>query len=284
MKFLSKAFLFSTCTLLLTSGSLTARIFEDPRDPGNSPIDDAIDCMSETKVNYFRASPSTVNPFRSTTLSWDVSIPNGCPVSLKVAGKRVTGQRGSMSYTPITRNSYASLMATTIGGAAIILRNLPVRVNTVNCDIFPISINQVESQFIELLANSFEEIDYLYTKGDATIGITSGGLSLYQVIGVDIPGPNPSIKFDLGLRFTSRNGVVYPHWTKFSSKTSTYLPVEDFIDSKISKQKTKILTSIRNSLNENLKEILDLLYGTNRTERVFEVKTIQDNFEVAVCR
>jgi hypothetical protein len=269
MSNLIKHSLFSLILLGLLAHSEAAHA--GPTDP---VIDKALDCLSGTTVSYFNASATTVQPFKSTTLSWSANVPYGCSVSFKVAGKSVS-KKGSLTVTPIHATSTYSLQAT-MAGVTGSLSTRKVYVNTSACRTVPVWDSLIVPQVSAKIDEVDAEDDDFYQRDEPAIWTQSSGLFVTMFIKGAHWWWDPSIDLEMGLRFYARNGVVYPAWTKFHPIVDSSLPDAEVAEVVYDKA-PGILAEFKDGFNSGLAELV------GDDEDIFDVKTADSRLDVTIC-
>ena len=245
-------------------------------DPIDDPqIDIAVECLADTRVLNFRASPPTVQPFDATTLSWAVQAPPGCPVGLSVAGQKV-GRSGSLDVTPVHVANRFGLVASMLGLRGT-LATTEVNVDQETCRDQDIPQVLVAPEIVAAIDafdaddDDFEQIE------PAQIQIQSNGLYIHMVVRADTSAISSArVTLDMGLRFIVRDGVINPRYTLFRPNADTILP-DDFVESKFFDRADGILADFRSGFNEAIGTVV----GDN--QKLFDLVTEQFNLRATIC-
>ncbi len=247
--------------------------------PPEEAIDRAANCLGDTIVNRFNASPGIVFPGNATTLGWQATVPSGCSVSLYVNGRHVE-RTGTMSVTPtFPVNSY-SLEGRMLGLRSTLAR-ARVTVNTNACRQPELPGALLEPMIQDVLDEYDADESEIKQTRDADIVISPSGLSITMYFEVDKFGPNPSVRLTMRLAFNTVNGVVFPRFTYFHPQASTYLP-DDWIESKIYDKQADILDSFKTEINALLADPSFNLIDSE-VEKLFSIETIDQAILATVC-
>lgn len=257
--------------LFITTVSL-ARPLLSPADPG---VDRASECLMNTTVHSFTATPALIDPWGSTTLQWQVDIPSGCPLALYVSGQRVA-PTGSLSVTPVWPQVSYRMVGKILGGSSTLAKTSPVNVDLSSCS------QEELPEF--LLRNTIEDVLNAYDKSEdkifqiapPQIEIGPRGLFIQMHLEVDEIGPNPEVVLKMRLEFVTRNGVATPHFTFFHPQASTYLP-DDVVEGKFYDRTEDILDTFEQEVNNYIKEAV----GDNK--KLFSLETISNAVRVTLC-
>jgi len=265
-------------TALLVTGTMITAMSVQAL-PTQEMIDHAADCLSDTLVNRFNASPSVVLPGSATTLNWQVTAPPACSVSLYVNGKRVD-RTGSMAVTPtFPVNSY--VLEGRMFGLRGTLARAPVNVNIDACRKLELPTTLLAPMIQEVLdAYDAGESDIFQTR-DADIAISPSGLAITMYFEVDKLGPNPFVQLAMRLKFNTVNGVVFPRFVYFHPQASTYLP-DDWIESKIYDKQESILENFKTEINGLLADPSFNLINAS-VEKLFSIETVEQAVSATIC-
>ena len=232
--------------------------------PPDDVIDEALECLDDVQVRYFRATPSTTAPFSSTRLSWDVYVPPGCG-SLEVAGQRVA-KKGSLVVTPVHHSSSYPLQVRVVGGAVATLATRTVTVDQTTCNATTIPAFLLAPQLQEMINTVDAEVDEFYQTDQPVIELRPGGLFITMFVGIEVDfWPDPTETLEMGLRFTVRDGVVYPSWMLF--RPAAY-----------ASEAGELLAAMRVLLNEQLAEFVP------EGQKLFDLVPVEDGLVVTLCR
>lgn len=240
-------------------------------DTGLDPRDElAAECFANAQVRQFKVSPTVVAPFTSTRVSWEVSAPANCRMSVAVGGKRM-GLVDQLDFTPVRANSTVELQALALGASAVLARR-DVAVDVSDCNS---SVQISESQAQELLGIAIEEKDRESSKFDVignartTITLEPRGLVIALPMRVFKTQSGARVHvgdvvLDMVLDFLVRNGTILPRYKLFQPNTKSVLdPGLDIggtltteIRSAVFDQSDDILAALRTGLNNAAEERL----------------------------
>ena len=262
-------------------------------DAGLDPLDDrAIECFANAQVQQFNVSPTVVAPFTSTRVSWGVSAPANCRMSVAVGGKRM-GLVGQLDFTPVRANSTIELHALALGGSAVLARR-DVTVDVRDCNS-AVSIAEFQAQ--ELLGIAIEEKDRESRKFDV-IGNARTTVTL-EPRGLVISLPMRVFKTQSGVRvhvgdvvldmivdFLVRDGTILPGYKLFQPNTKSVLGPLDVggtltseIRSAVFDQSDNILAALRTGLNNAAEERL----ASFPTQQLFEIIPQSQQMNLTLC-
>lgn len=248
-----------------------------PRSPegGDGPSDKAADCLYKTLVKTFKATPSTVNPGGSTTLIWDVKIPEKCPVALYVNGRRVSS-RGSLAVMPNRQTVNYTLEGRMAGGRGV-LASTRVIVNPRSCRQLEVPETLLRGPINSAIGAYFSARKNLKPTVRSQISITPKGLRIDTQFKVDILlYPDPKVDLDMGFTFPVNNGEVQPKYTFFKPRTSSKL-LDGKIKQKIFGQRDEILATVKLASNRLLASYI------RSNERLFSVETLNNSARFTFC-
>ena len=245
-------------------------------DPIDDPqIDIAVQCLADTRVLRFEATPPTVEPFDATTLSWTVEAPPGCPIALSVAGQTVP-RNGSLEVTPVHAVSRFGLVGSLLRVRGT-LATAEVNVDQATCRDQTIPGNLVAPRIIEAIdafdaANDdFEQIE------PPQIQIQSNGLFIHMVVQADTSAISSArVTLDMGLRFIVRDGIIDPRYTLFRPNADTILP-DDFVEGAFFDRADGILADFKSGFNDAIGTIV----GTN--QQLFDLVTLPFDLRATIC-
>jgi len=274
MKSISK-----TCYILLLALCGSTLVFALPADDlggdTEGPTNNAPDCLFDTSVRHFSATPNVVNPWAGTTLKWDVAIPSDCQLSIYLLGKKVN-PKGNQVVTPLFPENTYSLegrMLTVRGSVA----QIGVSVNTASCDeeSFPVSLIK---PIMQTVLDQYDENEPgIYQTRDADVSITEQGLAVKMYLKAEIPGPNPSVVLSMRFKFTTRDGIVDPRFLYFHPQASTYLP-DDWVESKFYQKSNEILATFKTAVNDVVSNSID-----DQEEKLLSLETLEQEILATIC-
>ena len=242
---------------------------------GPDPDDDPdLDCLLETRVTRFSASPTVVQPFASTTVSSTVSIPPGCRVSLSLAGRQITPSAVTV-LTPLAASTRYDLIARFAGGQAT-LASLPVSVDTSQCTSLELPEVLIAPQ-IESTVASFDEASDDLEIEVGLVSIDAAGLRVTLVVDVFKFGLRfATVDLEMRLDFTVRGGHVEPRFTLFRPIPGTVLP-DEFVTGRVFAMQDEILAAFDAGINAALEPL------RADDDRIFELGTATDVLQYTAC-
>jgi hypothetical protein len=247
--------------------------------PAQLALERAADCLSDTHINEFKANPGLIAPGDSTKLSWQVSVPQGCGVSLFLNGVRVDAS-GVLAVTPTFPVNRYSLEGRMLGLRSA-LAKAPVTVNTDDCRESAVPTALLEPMLQNVL-NVFDagEAGIKQTR-DAEIAMSPSNLAITMFFEVDQFGPNPMVRLAMRLTFNTVNGVVSPKFTYFHPQATSILP-DDWIAATIYAKQEEILANFKSELNALLADPAFNLIDSE-AEHLFSVETAEQAALTTIC-
>jgi hypothetical protein len=253
--------------------------------PTKEMIEKAFECLGDTTVNSFTASPSTVRPGIASSLKWNVTMPAGCAVKLFLNGSPVS-KSGSRSVAPTTTTTFRL-----VGKMHTVqqpLRAVTVSVDDSQCIIQSVSEATVR-QMLQSLIESALAGSRLRQRSPANVEIDRNGIAVKLRLKVSIDNffdPDLNINMVIGVSAASNNVVVsyrsysndldWEWWVTGITLGITKL-IEEVIESEI-EQKVKPL--ILQKLKEQIESFISLIPPTHR---LVSLTTEADEIRGLVC-
>ncbi len=268
-----------TCFILILAFCSSTLAFALPPDDlggdTEGPTNNAVDCLFDTTVRHFTATPNVVNPWAGTTLKWDVAIPSDCRLSIYLLGKKVN-PKGNQVVTPLFPENIYSLegrMLTVRGSVA----EIGVSVNTASCreESFPVSL--IKPIIQDVLDEYDAEEQSIYQTRDADVSISEQGLAVKMYLKAEILGPNPSVVLSMRFKFRTQDGIVSPRFQYFHPQASTYLP-DDWIESKFYRKSDGILAKFKTAVNSTVSDLLN-----DQEEKLLSLETMEQEVLATIC-
>jgi len=154
-------------------------VIKDGSGVNTTVIEEQQALLAEIQVIKFAASPTTVQPFESTTVSYQVKLPAALkvPLTFTVNQKNLGhGTEGSGTFSITTDTTFELYAATTLTGRVI--ASTPVTVNTAQCKMGSIPGVIIAA---ELKSNIDQSFTGRLTGTGSTVTLGAG------VIDIDIP-------------------------------------------------------------------------------------------------
>lgn len=253
--------------------------------PTERMIEKAIECLANTTVNSFTASPPTVHPGQASSLAWNVTFPAGCSPQLFLNNSLVSNS-GTRNVEPATTTTY--LLIGKMYTVEQTLGTITVNVDTSRC-----LIQSVHEEIVQLLVRSVVETNLAGTplsqRSPASVEIDRNGIAVKLRLRVDVPNffdPNLNVNMVIAVRAENQNVVVsyrsfsndldWPWWvTGITFGISKF--IEEIIENKIERQ---IKPLILQKLKEQIDSFLRLLPPAYR---LHSLTTQADEIKVMVC-
>ena len=151
--------------------------------PTKEMIEKAVECLGDTTVNSFTASPSTVRPGIAYTLKWQVTEPGSCAVKLFLNGTPVS-ESGSRSVQPMSTTTYRL-----VGKMFTVQRTL--RAVTVNVDTSQCFIQSLDEATVRQMLQSQIESNLadspLSQRSPANVEVDRNGIAVKLRLKISVP-------------------------------------------------------------------------------------------------
>ncbi|MBS1722017.1 MAG: hypothetical protein JSS66_03300 [Armatimonadetes bacterium] len=257
-------------------------------------IERVVECLGDTNLVHFGADRTSITAGQTVTLTWDVDIPSGCPISVRLNNQQVP-RKGSRTVRPVRFVSYRL----DCGGAGVTqpLGVVNITVDTSACSSREIPEDVVRPEVIASVDQSLADYninpankDHPVTKRRETVvEIEPSGIILRLRLKLGInnffdPDVDVDAVIDVGMSPEGKVLAFYksfevdvdwPWWVTGITLGITKI-VEEFLDGVVAKKmKQKILDDLRNGFQRRL----DALPGT-----VVALDTAQDAILVTVCQ
>lgn len=254
--------------------------------PTKEMIEKALECLENTTVKSFTASPSTIRPFGvASTLKWDVTLPTSCGVKLFLNNSPVS-KSGSRSVAPINSTTYRLVgKMTTVQRT---LRTVSVTVDKSQC--FSQSVDEATvRQMLQSLIESNLAGSPLSQRKPANVEIDRNGISVKLRLKVAVPSffdPDLNIDMVIGVSAASNNVVV--SYRSYSNDldwewwvTGITLGISKFIEEIIeSKIEQRVKPLILQKLKEQIDSFISLIPPTHH---LHSLTTEADEIRGLVC-
>ena len=253
--------------------------------PTEEMIEKAVECLDETAVNSFTASPATVRPGQASTLNWRVATSQGCGVQLFLNNSTVS-KTGTRSVEPTTTTTYRL-----VGKMSTLQRTLgtvTVAVDTSRC-----FIQSVEEEAVRQMLRSLIQANLagspLSLRSPANVEIDRNGIAVKLRLKVAVPNffdPDLNIDMVIGVRAANNNVLVsyrsysndvdWPWWV-----TGITLGITEFIEESLeSRIERQVKPLILQKLKEQIDSFLRLIPPTHRLQ---SLTTEADEIRALVC-
>jgi hypothetical protein len=259
----------------------------EPGDPGR-PIDEhALECLAETQLVSFTASPSSVPPFGgSVTLKWSVKPPSGCSPAVRLNGQSVAAS-GSRQVQPSVSTRYSLTAA--IGGLTKSLGGVTVNVDTAACVTQGVPESLVRGQVRQAVDALDAAEGRISQRSPARVEVDANGISVGLRLKVAIDNfadPDLDVDATIGLQVRDRRAEAFyrsfsvdldwPWWvTALTAGVSKI--VEEIIEDKIEGQ---LKPAILAGLEAQLDTLVDQIPGSLA---LHSVQFAPDEIRVTVC-
>ena len=140
-------------------------------DGNGNPKANQYNALGLLQVLSFTANPSQVEPFGTTTLSWEVHVPTSLhlpTVTLSVAGQPQQGLSGSVSFALASTREFALTANTELASRRIGV--LTVMVDESKCKVGSIQMYILKNNLTQVLNQQFQ--------GGSQFSLRSGGVSV----------------------------------------------------------------------------------------------------------
>lgn len=236
--------------------------------PTEKMIERAIECLDNTTVDFFTASPPSIRPGVASTLKWKVTV--GCGgVKLSLNGSPVS-KSGSRSVAPTTTTTFR------LQGEMNTVRN-PLSAVTVSVDQSQCLIRSVDEATVRQMLRTLIETNLAGTplsqRSPASVEIDRSGIAVKLRLKVAVDNffdPNLNVDMVIGVSASSSNVVVayrsysndldWPWWVTGITIGISKL-IEEIIESKI-EQTVKPL--ILQKLKEQIESFISMIPATHR--------------------
>ncbi len=253
--------------------------------PPPEVIEKAIECLNNTTINTFSASPSTIRPGIASTLKWEVTVPVGCGVSLSLNGSPVQ-KSGSRTVEPTTTTTFRL-----VGRMSTVeqeLGEVTVAVDTTQCFIRSVDETTVRQMLQNLIETNLAGSP-LRQRSPANVEIDRNGIAAKLRLKVSVPNffdPDLNINMVVGVSAASNDVVVlyrsfsidldWPWWVTGITLGITKF-IEEVIESRIEQQ---IKPLILQALKEQIDSFIQLIPPTHRLQ---SLTTESDEIRGLVC-
>lgn len=253
--------------------------------PTKKMIEKAFECLGDTTVNSFTASPATVRPGHASTLKWKVTTPGGCSVQLFLNNSLVQ-KTGTRSVEPATTTTYSL-----IGKMFTVQQSLgtvTVAVDTSQCFTQSVDEETVRQMLRSLIETNLAGSP-LSQRSPANVEIDRNGIAVKLRLKVGVNNffdPDLNVNMVIAVSAASNNVMVsyrsysndvdWPWWV-----TGITLGVTEFIESII---ESRIERQVKPLILQKLKEQIDsYLRLIPPTHRLHSLTTEADEIRGLVC-
>jgi hypothetical protein len=251
--------------------------------------------LRTVRVASFTATPSTINPFQRSTLSWDVNAPvTRPPIRVTLRSGSITfasGEQGSRDVSPIGTTGY-SLVASK-GRATRVLRTEHVFVNTNDCVTQTIGEPEIRAQIASVIDPILVQHPELSRRRADTVNIEPNGLriSIRMKAAIDKVA-DPDINVDAVVSLRAEAGQLrwrldrysfdadFPWWQDLV--TSLMLPAWLAVALAEGNQASFVRTELSDGLDNFVR--LATAAADSQNLGFLSVASRTDRFEVTLCR
>jgi hypothetical protein len=171
--------------------------------PQNNGDDEAIALLEETSLVSFKAVPTALGPFESTTLSWHVKAPAG--VRIVLDGGTVD-KAGEKVLEPAATHAYN--LSARAGSGIKPLGNVVVSVNVAQCRISDLDFLDAWIR-ASILSQASMLPDGARFREDPEVTVTPGQIEIVLKLSQNIVlSKSPSVSFDASADITARFGLT----------------------------------------------------------------------------
>jgi len=253
--------------------------------PTQEMIEKAVECLGNTKVDSFTASPTTVRPGQASKLNWKVTTTGGCSVQLFLNNSPVQ-KTGTRSVEPATTTAFHL-----VGKMFTVQRTLgtvTVAVDTSQCFVQSVDEESVR-QMLRTLIEANLEGSPLSQRSPANVEIDRNGIAVKLRLRVAVPNFfDPDLDVDMVIAVSAVNHVPVVSFRSYSNDlhwpwwvTGITLGVTEFIDGTIeSRIERQVKPLILQKLKEQIDSFLRLIPPTHRLQAI---TTEADEIRAMVC-
>ncbi len=262
-----------------------------PRDdddiPGPDIDDHTLECLGDTQVTSFTASPASTQPFGPpVTLRWSVSSPSTCGVAIRLNGQAVA-KTGSMQVQPTVTTRYS--LTAQARGATKSLGSVTVAVDTAACVTVPVPEALVRDQVRSVIDAIDAASGEISQRSAAKVEVVPGGITVALRLKAAVNNfadPDIDVDFTIGLRM--RNGAVEPFYKSFSVEvdwpwwvTVVTLGVSEFVEGLIADKidaaaRPLVLDAVKSLIEGMVDQLPDGL-------RLHSLQLVTDEIRVTAC-
>lgn len=253
--------------------------------PTKEMIEKAFECLGNTTVNSFTASPSTVRPGIASTLKWNITLPTGCGVQLFLNGSPVS-KSGSRSVAPLNTTTYR--LVGRMSTVEQTLRSVTVSVDKSQCFIRSVPEETVRQMLQSLIESNLADTS-IHQRSPAVVEIDRSGIAVKLRLRISVPNffdPNLNINMVIGVNGAGNNVAVsfrsYSNdldwaWWVTGITVGISKLIEELIESEIEK---RIKPLILQKLKEQIDSFLSMIPPTHR---LHSLMTEADEIRGLVC-
>ncbi len=252
-----------------------ATLRRPPLDDDIDIDDGALECLTDTSLASFAASPTRLVPFGGpATLTWSGTVPAGCRVGFRINGRPVS-RSGSLEVLPAVDTTYT--LSAHVGLASRVLGRATVAVDTDACSRIELAEWILRGQVNQTVGEFAASSDRAYDAKLTTFDITPSGIKVSIRTKLEINNfsdPTLYIDFVLGLDVVA--GAVVPAYKSFSVDVDwpwwvTTLSlgitkiVEEFVEGAI---EGDLKAEIRERIADKIDAMVDLLGDDKKVHTV----------------
>lgn len=185
--------------------------------PTPEMIERANNCIFESRVVSFTATPNSLDPTNSTTtIAWDVSVGAACGDHLKLQLNGINvPSSGSRTFRQFDTQTYTlSAHMFTVGKT---LRHLTVPFDASSCVWLTLTEQQVRNVFIPALDAFVASEERLRLRQPPSVEVTERGIEVSVSLTVVLDDlPDPKVNVAMTLSLSVRDGAPVVTITRFS--------------------------------------------------------------------
>ena len=253
--------------------------------PTEEQIERAMECLNDTTLDSFTASPQTINPGQTCTLNWKVTATSGCSIQV-LLNNSVVQKTGSRSVQPTTTTIFR--LVGRMFGVQRTLGRATVNVNTSQCITQSVDEDTVRQLLLSLIDENLAGTP-LSQRSPASVEIDRNGIAVRLRLRIAVPHFfDPNLNVDMVITVQAVNGEAVVSYQSFSAKvdwplwvTGITLGATEFIEGAIEdgiEQKVKPL--ILQKLKERIDSFLRLIPSNLR---LTTITTDADEIKVTAC-
>ncbi len=225
--------------------------------PPEEVTEKAIQCLLDTAITQFTATPSTTTPGKPATLNWKATSPAGCSVSLELNGTKVA-KSGSKVVAPSATTVYR--LAGRMLGQYSVFKSLTLNVDTSACTITTVAEDLIRPLVQSSVKQSIAGTPFT-ERAPAGVEVEPTGILIALKLRIAVPNFfDPDLNIRMTVRVATENGQPRAYFTQYSVSVDwpwwvsvITLGVAEFVESRIadvieSKSKPKLLEAIQSQL------------------------------------
>jgi len=260
--------------------------------PTQEMIRKAILCFGQMRLVKFTADKTQITPGEEVKLSWEVTLPDDCRVTIQLNGVDA-GRKSSRIVSPVSNITYR--LEARAAGMGRMLGTIQIQVDTSNCTQNEIEEATIAPLVVQNINTSIDEYNNVatdkykvYKRREAQVEVESTGIIIRLRLKIEVPNfSNPDLDIDAKIAVgVAADGRVLAFYRSFAVDvdwpwwvTGISLGISDFIEVVVESYIEKELkNTILTSLKSNLESAAELYGGT-----ISSVETAQDKIIITTC-